>query len=112
MDYGKSVVIMEYNSISQHPRCQNAAIFLVALFSHQLFLLICDFLVRKLKEMFCLSCVLDDTQTSSVVRFITFPFSEGKRNQVSPCCFPEKSLGNVSWGVLYVCLFPERCSVT
>jgi hypothetical protein len=50
MDYGKSVVIEE-NPISP---CTQCYLFLVTLFSHQLFLLICDFPVTKLEEAFCL----------------------------------------------------------
>lgn len=34
------------------------------LLSYQLFLLICDFLITKLEKMFCLSSVLEHTQTS------------------------------------------------
>lgn len=65
MDYGKSVVRMKGNPIFQSTQCQYATFLLVTSFSHQLFLLICDFPATKLEETSCLSCVLlDDTQPS------------------------------------------------
>lgn len=47
-------------------RC-DAGFFLVTLFSHQLFLLICDLPGTKLEEMFCLSHALDNAWSSPVL---------------------------------------------
>lgn len=92
MDYGKSVVIIEDNSIFQPTGCQHTTFFLVALFSHQLFLLICGFPVTKLKATPCLSCVLDNADFPWWLGLSHFLFLKRKRNPVNSSCFRERSL--------------------
>lgn len=82
MDCGKSVVVIEDNSISPSMRCWHAGFFLVTLFSHQLFLLICDFPGTKLEETFCLSHALDNAWFSHALTVPTFLLSEEEKKLI------------------------------
>lgn len=101
MDYGKSVVIIEDNSIFQPTWCQYTTVFLVALFSHQLFLLICGFPVTKLKETSCLSRVLDNTDFPWWLGLSHFLFLTRKEIRSILLAFLRR-VWNVSWDFLCV----------
>lgn len=92
MDCGKSVVVIGDDSISPSMQGWHASLFPVTLFSHQLFLLICDFPGTKLEETFYLSRALDNAWSSLVLKVPSILFSKEKKiNQVGSCCLPERA---------------------
>lgn len=115
MDCGKSVVVIEDNSISPSMRCWHAGFFLVTLFSHQLFLLICDFPGTKLEETFCLSRALDNAWSSPVLTVPTVLLSEEEKKLIRLVLAAFlRGLSKILAGNFHVLhlFFLKRCSVT